>query len=419
MTLFLTIQLAGVLLLLLCSAFFSSSEVALFSLNPLQLRRLERDHGREAEMIREILSPPTRLLSTILIGNTLVNVVLAVLGYAVIAHFFTQHTEWLSVIIMTTLLLTFGEVMPKRAAFLWPEQLALLYAAPLSWIMRTLTPLRLGLERMTHQFDDLFRPRGRNLTDDELETVVDLSGEEGVLSEDERVMLKAILRLEDLQARDVMTPRVDMIGLDLRADKQTLVNQVRRARVRQLPLYRESMDHITGFLDARQFLLDPDHQWRTACSPPVYIPEAARLDSLLTRFLQDHVRAAIVVDEYGGTAGIITRGDILEEITGDIDDEHADHRQLFEAAGPDRWVLDGSISLEEINQRLDLDLAAEGVDRLSGWIAAELERMPQLGDSVTAQGVRVWVRQMRKHRITLALLERQPPPDKEAKHVGS
>lgn len=414
MTLLLTIQLTGVFVLLLCSAFFSSSEVALFSLSQLQLRRLARRHARETDMIRDILSPPTRLLSTILIGNTLVNVVLAVLGYAVLSHFFSQHGEWLSVLIMTLVLLTFGEVMPKRAAFLWPEKMAVFYARPLAWIMRTLTPLRLGLERITQSFDDVFQPRGRTLTGDELETVVDLSGEEGILSEEERVMLKAILRLEDLQARDVMTPRVDMVGADLRQGEQALTDQVRLARVRQLPLYRESLDHIEGFLDTRKFLLDPERRWRAACTPPVYIPEAARLDSLLTRFLKEQLRAAIVVDEYGGTAGIITRGDILEEITGEIDDEHASHRQLFEPTGPNRWVMDGSISLEEINQRLDLELEAEGVDRLSGWIAAELERMPQLGDLVAAQGVRVWVRQMRKHRITLALLERQSTETAEA-----
>lgn len=407
------IQLPALVVLLACSAFFSSSEVALFSLSPLQLRRLDQTHPQAAQLLRAILHPPTRLLSTILIGNTFVNVGLSVLGYAIIVRLLPIAGEWTAVLIMTLVLLVFGEVVPKRIAFLWPERMALLYAWPLTLIMRGLTPLRIGLEHITHQFQHFFKPRGRTLSGDELETVVELSGEEGILRDTERDMLKSILRLEDLQARDVMTPRVDLVGYDLNDGEHELATIAKQAKVRQLPIYRGSFDQIEGLLDVRRFLLDPHHRLQSALSPPAYEPESAPLDQLLTRFLSDRRRTAIVVDEYGGTAGIITRGDIIEEITGDIDDEHGDHKQLFETAGTNRWMLDGQISLEQINQQLGTRLEAEGVDRLAGWIAAQLERMPRTGDQVIAQGCRAVVRQMRRHRITLVLLERQAPTTKQ------
>lgn len=161
-------------------------------------------------------------------------------------------------------------------------------------------------------------------------------------------------------------------------------------------------------MDVRLFLLDPSHHIQAAWAPPLFVPESAPLDRVLNRFLREQRRAAIVVDEYGGTAGLMTRGDILEEITGDIDDEHADHKHLFETAGADRWILDGQISLEDINQRLHLQLEAEGADRLAGWIATQLGRLPRPGDHLTHQGCRAVVQQMRKHRITLVLLDRLP-----------
>lgn len=414
MTSFIVIQFVVFGLLLAVSAFFSSSEVALFSLNPLQIRRLSRTHPNAAERIRTILNPPTRFLSTILIGNTLANVLVSILGFALLFQLFPEYGEWIAIAVITVVLLVLGEVAPKRIAFLWPERVSVLYAGALTLMMRALAPLRVGLEFITTQFQHAFRSRGRTLSDEEFETVVELSGEKGVLGEGERDMLKSIMRLEDLQARDVMTPRVDLVAYDLNDEQADLVAVAKRAKVRQLVLYRGSMDRVEGLLDVRRYLLDPAHRAQAAWLTPVYVPESSPLDRLLARFLRERRRAAIVVDEYGGTAGIVTRGDVLEEITGDIDDEHADHKLLFDPAGPNRWLLDGQISLEDINQKLDLDLEAEGVDRLAGWLAAQLERLPRPGDVVTHQGCRAVVQQMRRHRVTQVLVERLGESPKEA-----
>lgn len=407
------IQIVSLIVLLAFSAFFSSAESAFFTLNPLQLRRMDQSHPTAARRVHMILSDPNRFLATILIGNTVVNVLVSIIGLRLSLAFFPVHAEWIAVIGMTLLLLIFGEIGPKRLALIWPEQFSATYALPLSATIRALSPLRRALEMITKRFEPWFRTRGRTLSGEEFETVVTMSGEQGLLKKDERKMLQSILRLEDLQARDVMTPRVDLIGYDLNDDPHKLYTIALRAYVRHLVLYRDSIDRIEGVLDVRRYLLDPEHRVQPAWRNPLFVPEACPLDRLLTQFLQERRRVAIVVDEYGGTAGVVTRGDILEEIVGEIDDEHAEHKHVFDATGTDRWLLDGQISLEQINQELNLHLEAEGVDRMAGWIAAQLERLPRPGDTVTAQGCRAVVQQMRKHRVTLVQLERLPPPTEE------
>ncbi len=353
-----------------------------------------------------MLSEPTHLLSTILIANTVINVVVSVVGFAMAENLFPGRGEGVAIVGMTLLLLIFGEIGPKRIAMYWPEKLCKLYAPFMLATMKSLTPVRHVLENITETFDHVFRPRGRTLSEDEFESVVEMSEEKGVLQENERAMVKSVIRLEDLQAQDVMTPRVDIIGIDLENPSEDPVSIARRSPIRQLVLYRNQLDHIDGLLDTRGFLLDPEHNLQNARIQPYFVPETCSLDKLLAQFLRGHRRAAVVVDEYGGTAGIVTRGDILEEITGDIDDEHASHAPLFESMGPNRWMVDGAVSLEEINNRLDLDLNAEGVDRLSGWIVAHMGRLPHVGENISAQGCRAIVQHMRRHRITLVLLEK-------------
>ncbi len=400
------VQSASLIFLLCLSALFSSSEIAFFSMDPLRIRRLGEWDTASADRIKHMLSEPTHLLSTILIANTVINVVVSVVGFAMAENLFPGRGEGVAIVGMTLLLLIFGEIGPKRIAMYWPEKLCKLYAPFMLATMKSLTPVRHVLENITETFDHVFRPRGRTLSEDEFESVVEMSEEKGVLQENERAMVKSVIRLEDLQAQDVMTPRVDIIGIDLENPSEDPVSIARRSPIRQLVLYRNQLDHIDGLLDTRGFLLDPEHNLQNARIQPYFVPETCSLDKLLAQFLRGHRRAAVVVDEYGGTAGIVTRGDILEEITGDIDDEHASHAPLFESMGPNRWMVDGAVSLEEINNRLDLDLNAEGVDRLSGWIVAHMGRLPHVGENISAQGCRAIVQHMRRHRITLVLLEK-------------
>lgn len=403
-----TLLLFGAFVLLMFfSAFFSSAETVFFALGPLELRRIGEKHPTRIRILRELVSQPTRILSTVLVGNTIVNVAIAAIGYGLAERLWPGHGEQVSIPVVTVLLVIFGEAGPKRFGLLAAEWMATWYALPMRGFTYLLAPVRSFVERVTHSFEPFFRPRGRTLSEEELETILDLSEEQGVINSDELAMIKAIIHLEDLKASDVMTPRVDIIGLDLAdPDPERYLQVVREAHRNFVVLYRNHLDYIEGFLDVRKFLLDPAHSVERATLPPFFVPETSPLNRLLTQFQSERRRIAVVADEFGGTAGLITRGDILEEITGDIYHELSKPQAVFQSAGPHRWIVDPSISLEELNRRLLLNLHVEDADRLSGWMAAMLGRVPTNNDTVEAQGCRVTVLQTIRQRVTLVMIEK-------------
>ena len=392
--------------LLAGSAFCSSAETAYFSIDPIQLRRIAEKRPASAERLRALLANPTRLLSTILIGNTFVNLALANVGYLLAERWAPAYAEAIAIPAVTILLIFFGEVGPKNIGLLYTSALVRLYGPPLRIAERLLAPLRFVLDLVSHRLAHLFRPIGKTLSEEEFETVLDISREEGILNADELAMIKAIVDLEDLHASDVMTPRVDFLGIDLGDPDADSVAFARKSRRNFLILYRGQFDDIAGFLDVRKFLLDPAHSISAATLPPVFVPESVHLNRLLVRFQKDKIRIAVVVDEYGVVAGVVTRGDILEEITGDIYNELSKPRPIFQSAGPYAWLVDANISLEEINRKLRLDLQAETSDRLAGWITEHLGSVPKQDDVVQTQGVRVRVMQTIRLRVTLAHIEK-------------
>jgi putative hemolysin len=392
--------------LLAASAFFSSSETIFFSLNPLQIRRLSQRDAVSGKRVHDLLANPTRLLSTILIGNTIANVSIAAVGYDIALRLEPKFAEAIAIPIVTALIIIFGEAGPKRLGLRLAETLAPRYVVVLGALALAFAPLRRGLEVITRKFEIVFRPRGRGMSEDEFKTVLEIGNEEGILNADELAMIKAIIQLEDMKASDVMTPRVDIIGIDLDEDPAGYVARAQSARRNFLPLYRGSIENVEGFLNVRRFLLDPEHRIESAREEAFFVPETTPLNRLLLQFQNEHRRVAIVVDEYGGVAGIVTRGDILEEITGEIYQELNKPRPLFQPAGPNRWLMDANFSLEELNRKLGLHLAAEGADRLAGWIAHHLGHLPEKDDVVVAQGVRVTVLQTIRLRVTLAQLEK-------------
>jgi Mg2+/Co2+ transporter CorB len=403
----LIIEFCSLVVLLALSAFFSSCETAFFSLNPLQVRRIRATRPAAAARIEVLTSEPTRLLSTILIGNTLVNVTASTLGFSIAELFYPGRGEAIAVPVMTLLLLIFGEVGPKRIAMFWPERVSLLYADIFPVVAQLLTPLRVPLQTLTRQVEHLFQRRGLTLSEDEYASVVNMSGEEGVLAAEESAMVTAIMGLEELKVSDVMVPRVDISGIDLNDPPASCREVALAAGVRAIPLYCDDFDHIEAMLNVTPFLLDPDHILARACTEPFYVPETASLENVLSQFRKTGQRVAVAVDEYGGTSGVVTQGDILEEIVGDIGNEFTETRPLLQGIGPNRWVVDGSISLESLNQETGLRLHAEGADRLSGWVAAKAERLPRPGDTVHAQGCIAVVRQMRRNRITVVHIEKE------------
>jgi putative hemolysin len=406
MNLMLSTECITLVLLFFCSAFFSSAETALFSLNPIQINRLIKRRPRSAGIIQQMLDRPTQLLSTILIGNTLVNVAASGLGYVIVLHLLSSYAEVVSIVSMTFLLLLVGEVAPKRLAMVHAERLAVMYAPVLNGLIFVMTPLRAMLERVAVLIRKDLHAADRTLTEDEFLSVVEAGEEAGVLDEEERTMVDGIVRMEEMQASDIMTPRVDLVGIDLEDSSEEHERVARSVTFRYLPIYRETMDQVEGFLDVLKYILSEDKDVSKATIPPVFVPETAPLDNLLITFQRERRNVAFVSDEYGGTAGLITRGDILEEIAEDVENEYGDEQLSLQQIGINRWLIDGSISLEDVNYELGLELEAEGADRIGGWIMAQAERIPHAGDVVEAQGCRARVQRIRKRRVTLVFLER-------------
>lgn len=408
MNMFWIIHPAGLLLLLVFSAFFSSSETALFSLNSIQLHRLKRKHGLAGQRVADLLAHPATVLSTILIGNTFVNIASSALAYTFFDSIFPGRGEFVAIPVMTIVLLLFCEVTPKRIAMQHAELLALLYSRVLQILVLLLYPFRVVIEQFAKVFSHQLAPRRPALTEDEFMTVVEVGEEEGVLDEEERSMVDGIIRLEEMQVSDIMTPRVDLVGVSVDAPHDEFMRVASSVTFRFLPVFRDSLDHIEGFLDVPKFLLESEADHKRHIAAPFLVPETCPLDTLLSIMQRERHRVAVVVDEFGGTAGLVTRGDILEEIADDVENEYSEMRPDIEVVSESRWLIDGSTSLEDVNYELDLNLEAEGADRIAGWVSAHAERLPRVGEVVSAQGVRATVQRLRRHRITLVMLEKLP-----------
>ena len=403
--------------LFVLSAFFSSAETAFFSMNSLMVNRIKKTRPARAAMVELLLAKPTQLLSTILVGNTLVNVAASALGYSILRALDVPRAEAVTIPIMTIALLIACEVIPKRIAMRHAGIMATLYAVPLYGLMYALTPARILLDHITKLFKHQLPEPRKSLNEEEFLTAVELGEETGVLNEEERTMVDGIIRLEETQASDVMTPRVDCVGIDLDDPPEEQIATTQGCRFHFLPLFRETIDQIEGFVDVPRFMLNGGTDFSTAIIKPYYVPENAPLDALLTTFQRENRRIAIVADEFGGTAGLITRGDILEEIADDVENEFGDIPDVIQQTGPNAWLIAGSTSIEDVNYELDLELEAEGADRIAGWITAQLEHIPKSGETATAQGVHVTVERVRRQRILMVQLEKvrtsQREPEEE------
>ena len=414
--------LNGLLLLLLISlsAFFSGSETILFSLSPIQVQRIRNRNAVAGARLERLLGDPAMMLSTLLVGNTLVNFAIASLGYMVIHALVPSWGTAIAIPLMTLTLLLFGEVTPKRVAISHAERLAPLFSRLVLFWMWLLRPFNMVLTSSSRIFKKSLRRERRALSNDELRTVVEVGQEQGVLDAEEASMVDGIMRLSELKASDEMTPRVDMVGLDLDTPVEMQVESARKAHFRHLPVYVRTPDATEGFVDAAQFLLDPAHDVRKATSPALFVPENVSLDDLLVTFQRSGKHIACVLDEYGGTAGLITRGDILELITAPVATGRGEERPGIQRVKDDVWLIDGTVSLDEINRQLDLALEADNADRIAGWITFHAGRLPQAGQSVEAQGCRATIRRLRKRRIDAIQLEvlERPEEDSEAMHRG-
>ena len=395
--------------LFLLSAFFSGSETVLFSLTGAQRARIRSRSEKADAVISRCLSDQAVLFSTLLVGNTLVNFLISTIGYRLFAGAFDAG-GWLAVPVMTVALLIFGEITPKRLALKYAENVAPACARILLGWRILLSPFNIVLRFTSRAFAPALARERRALSDSELVSVLESAAEHGDVSMADAEMIEGVLRLSELCANDEMTPRVDIEGYDIDRDEAFRSSVRRSARHRYLPVYKRTPDAIEGVIDIQTGKIED----------ALFVPETVSLDDLLVTFAKSGKPLAVVLDEYGGTAGIISPSDVLELIVGPGIFSNPNQEPAIVRKGANVWEIDARASLDEINRELDIELEAEDADRLSGWVQFHAERLPHVGQEIEADGCRATVLKRRKRRVTQVRLEvlQRPAADTDEELVA-
>lgn len=405
------IALGGLLVL---SAFFSGTEIALFSLSKLQLRRLRKEHPVQGQIISELLDQPHRLLSTILFGNTVANVAAAILGYAILRPLVPQHAEAVAVPVMTVLILLCGEVTPKTLVIRSAGFFSLHLARPLRWMVVWTSQLRHSTEAMSAwivkrierlPYFSALKARSAAPTEDEYRTLLKASERAGVVRKEERYMVNKILALEKMQVKEIMTPRVDMQCVEDTLESNEMAEALRRIKHRRVPIIHETPDAVEGILKVKDFLVDPSRDLDENVELPNFVPETMSVAKLLKNFRKQEHPVAIVVDEYGGTQGMVTLEDVLEEIVGEIEDEFDKSEIMVQKLDEHRYLINGKARLELVNEQCGLALQAPDVETIAGWMIAQLGALPKEGEQVRFENIRATARKVLKNRVGEVLLE--------------
>jgi putative hemolysin len=402
-------ELLALLALLVLSGFFSASETALFSLSRRDLRRLERAPGVVQAAILRLRSNPQSLLTTILFGNMLVNVLYFAVA-TVIATEMGSRSAMLALSIGSLVgVILCGEVVPKAVAVAIPMRFSRLAAVPLLFFHRIIVPVRRALRVVTSLSDALAggRERPPHLTPDELKLLIHATGERGELAATERDLMHEIIEFAEIRVREVMVPRVDVAAFEVDGGLDEFRALVEEKGYGRVPIYEDNIDNVIGVVRSRDVLLGGTADLRRHLRPiPLFVPELARIEPVLHQFREKRCQFAVVVDEYGGWAGIVTLEDIIEEIVGDISDEFDADVEPVREIGPDCYELSGSVSIRDWTEIFGLDLDPAAVETLGGFIVLQLERLPREGDVVELGNLRFTVAAVARRRVARVRVER-------------
>ena len=376
------------------SFFFSGSETILFSLTPQQRRRIEERDAAAGALVAECLADSALLLSTLLVGNTLVNFAIATIGYGLFAVWLPAG-GFVAVPVMTVGLLVFGEITPKQIALRYAERLAPASARLLLFWRTVLAPFNFVLKSASRAWRGALVRERRALSDEELLSVLEASAERGEFAAEDARMIEGVLRLSELSANDEMTPRIDMQVYDVDLPEDLRAAALAASRHRYLPVINRSPDVVMGVYDRETGKTED----------ALFVPETVTLDDLLVTFRRSGKPLAVVLDEYGGTAGLISPDDILELIFGPQVFSRPDAEPLIVKKGPATWEIDARANLDEVSREIGVELEAEDADRLAGWVAYHAERLPHVGQEIVADGCRVTVLKRRHRRVAFVRLE--------------
>jgi len=407
----LAILLAVIAILIFCSALFSGVETALFLLKPHQLRRLEADHAGLTKFIQLFRDNPRRVLNVLLLGDGVVNVVLVVLCLFFLweGPLAGRIPQWLAGIGIFAIVVLLCDLVPKLLALSAPYRLSAIGALTLQIAMPLLDRMGRGLETVSAYVVDLLTPahlrtRAR-LSDEELGTLIEMGEEQGALYEGEAEMIQEIIKLGDKTAKDCMTPRVDSFMLPDDLTNKEAITRLKEKRHRRVPVYADTPDQILGIIDVKLFLLDASEHYTEKLLAPSFVPETMHALELLKLFLTHPQGMAVVVDEFGGTEGIITMDDIVEEVLSDAVPRD-DVALYIEPLGNGRFLVSGNARLDDLSEHLGFRIDAEGIDTIGGFVFTRLGYLPASGTKLEIPRLAITVRRSGRKRIEEILLEK-------------
>lgn len=401
-------QIIILVVLLSFSAFFSASETAMMSLSKIRLRHMVDEKVANASLVSKLLEKPSRFLASVLVGNNLVNTAASSILTALVAKYVAGGTGILIATVgMTILILIFGEITPKNIASNNSEGVALRLAKPLSLMVTIIAPIANFMMLVINGVLRLFGVKVNTaqpfITQDELKTMVTVSHEEGVLEGGEKKMIDNVFEFGDAQAKDAMTPRTDMVSIEDDYTYEQVVEAFRTDQFSRMPVYRETPDDIIGVLYVKDLLLGgvskENFNLEEIMREPYYTYEFKRIGDLFEDMRNKQIPIAIVLDEYGGTAGIITMEDLVEEIVGDIADEYDIQETEIEVIKEDEYIVDGGTRIDLVNEMIGTRIESEDFDSIGGFILGELGGLPEVGEVIEVDGVTFKVEEVDKNRI--------------------
>ena len=404
------IQLAAIIILVLLSAFFSSAETALTTVNRVRLKTLADEGNKRAVTAIHVLDKYGKMLSAILIGNNIVNLTASSLATTFAIRI--NLTVGIATGILTVVILILGEIVPKNMAMVYSERLALFYAGIISGLMKLMTPVIFAVDLLANGIMKVLHI-DRNLhtamTENELRTYVEVSHEDGVIESEEREMIYNLFDFSDAVAKDIMILRIDMASISEDAGYDEVMALFKECMYTRIPVYREDKDNIIGLINIKDFILVTDKesfQIGDILREAYYTYEYKKTADLMMEMREKRVNVSFVLNEYGATVGMITLEDLIEEIVGEIRDEYdEDEEELIREVGEREYLVEGSMKLDDINDQLGTELMSEDYDSIGGLLIEKLDRLPEDGETITLEnGITLQVKGINQNRIINVLM---------------
>lgn len=406
---------------LILSAFFSGSETALFSLNKLQLKKMQKEEsGWRVNSIIKLLDDPQKTLITILTGNMFVNIAASSLATYLAIKLFGNVGIGIAGGIMIFMILVFGEIVPKSLAISNAEAIAKKIARPVEIISSFLFPLILFFKIIINALYYFFGKKRvkekKEITEEDLITLINVGKDEGVIEEEEKKMIRNIFEFGDTMVKEVMVPRVDMACIPSEAKLNSILRLIKKMGHSRIPVYKETIDNIIGILYTKDLLVVYE-QWykskekfdlKKIIRRAYFVPENKKIDDLLDVFQRDKIQIAIAIDEYGGTAGLVTMEDVVEEIVGEIIDEYDKETKLYEIIDNNTVIADGIISIDKINELLNIEISENDFETLGGFIYDLMGRVPNKNETIEYKNIQITIEQVVKNRIIRVIIKKFP-----------